>query len=184
MSTTRTYLVPKLDRLSLTPESIIASVSRFTLSQAVPHLLKLFINTDEVSNRPSILLLLSDLIAASRDSVAKLPPTDTEEPNVPLMPYKDQVLGIVTTGLKTTSSRRPALACLVGLVSTHHLLSEEEVGFIVHNVNEILEADPDEVDDARYEGFPPCRSYLHSVCTLVKRFSNCCQRLRYLHPAI
>jgi DNA repair/transcription protein MET18/MMS19 len=68
----------------------------------------------------------------------------------PLTPYKDEVLGVLTVGLKASSSRRPALAGLQGIVTTENLLSNEELGFVVHNVNAILEADSDEFDDARF----------------------------------
>lgn len=67
----------------------------------------------------------------------------------PLISYKDEVLGVLAVGLKSMSSRRPAIAGLQGMVSTENLLTNEELAFIVHNVNEILNADSDEIDDAR-----------------------------------
>ncbi len=67
----------------------------------------------------------------------------------PLMPYKDEILGVLAVGLKSMSSRRPALAGLQGMVTTENLWTDEELTFIVHNVNEILNADSDEIDDAR-----------------------------------
>jgi hypothetical protein len=125
----------------------IASVSRYTISQAVPHLVRLFLSPDELSNRAPITVLLAELIAAARDSMARSS-TDLDF-NVPLMPFKDEVLGVFTVGLKATSSCQPALAGFKAMVTTPALLTDEELGFIVHNASDILQADPDNVDDAR-----------------------------------
>ncbi|KAJ7576919.1 ARM repeat-containing protein, partial [Mycena floridula] len=123
------------------------SVAVFTVSQVVPHLVKLFLNPDDAGTRPSILLLLSDIIAASRESMSEGNSEDAVVAN-PLKPFQDEVLGVAISGLKASGTRGPALACLLGLVSCKALLSEEELGFVVHNVNEILLADPDDADDA------------------------------------
>jgi DNA repair/transcription protein MET18/MMS19 len=80
---------------------------------------------------------------------------ETETTGPALAPYKDEVLGVLTVGLKTASSRRPALAGLQGMATTENLLTDEELGFVVHNVNEILEADSDELDDVRSVTFHP-----------------------------
>ncbi|RDB23653.1 MMS19 nucleotide excision repair [Hypsizygus marmoreus] len=119
------------------------SVSRYTLSQAVPHLVKLFLDPDEVSNRPPILLLLADLINAARDSTSQ----STEEVSPLMIPYKDDVLGVVSVGLKTTLSRLPALSVIRGLITTKSLLSEEELGFIVHLVTETFQSEDSDNDD-------------------------------------
>ncbi|ESK97793.1 dna repair transcription protein [Moniliophthora roreri MCA 2997] len=131
--------------LSTTP-----SICRYTASQLVPHLLKLFINPDEVSSRPSILLLLSDVIAASRDALKQVPEdgsSDAEGVEAALSPFKDELLSVLASGLKVASCRDPAIACLLGLVSTKYLLTEEELGFIVHCVNEVLAEETDEDDE-------------------------------------
>ncbi|EAU90313.2 hypothetical protein CC1G_08995 [Coprinopsis cinerea okayama7 len=116
------------------------SVSRYTVSQAVPHLTKLFINPDEVTSRPATLILLAEFIEAARDS-----PIDTG--GILLAPYKDEVLGALSSGLKTHKLRLPALAGLKGLVTTEKLLTHEEIGFTVHNINEIIQDHPDQFDD-------------------------------------
>lgn len=66
-----------------------------------------------------------------------------------LAPFKDELVGVLTVALKTTPSARPALAGIKGLVETPGLLTDEEIGFVVHSVNEILLADSDE--EVRYE---------------------------------
>ncbi|KAF5383772.1 hypothetical protein D9615_003569 [Tricholomella constricta] len=117
------------------------SVSRFTLSQAAPYLVKLFLNPDEVSNRAPILLLLADLTNAARDSMPE------EMTLVPMMPYKDEILGVFSVGLKAISSRIPALSLLRGLVTTKNLLTDQELEFIVHSVDEVFQSQETENND-------------------------------------
>ncbi|KAJ7314418.1 ARM repeat-containing protein [Mycena albidolilacea] len=128
--------------------STTPSVSRYTLAHAVPHLLKLFADPNEVPSRHPILLLLSDLIAAARDSAnAKSTPEEPmsdSTPEPPLAPFKDEVLGALISGVVTLAITRAALAGLTGLVSTPHLLSDAELGFVVLKVNDVLETCLDE----------------------------------------
>ncbi|KAJ7289243.1 ARM repeat-containing protein [Mycena rebaudengoi] len=112
------------------------SVSRYTLAHAIPHLLKLFADPNEVPSRHPILLLLSDLIVAARDSVAKSAPPSAD---VPLAPFKDEVLGALISGVSAPATTRAALAGLTGLVDTKQLLSDAELGFVVLKVNDVLE---------------------------------------------
>ena len=72
-------------------------------------------------------------------------PTDEAVPA--LHPYKDEVLGVLTVGLKAPDTAHAALNGVTGMVKTIGLLSDEELGFIVHNVNEILQLD--EFEDAQ-----------------------------------
>ncbi|KAJ3917813.1 ARM repeat-containing protein [Lentinula edodes] len=127
--------------------STTPSVSRYTVAQTAPYLVKLYAHPDNVAARPSILLLLSDLIAAARDSMAANKVDDSDSLETPLSPYKDEILSIVSSALKVSSSRDPALACLLGLVSTEKLVSDEELGFIVHSVDEILLEESDEAEE-------------------------------------
>ncbi|KAJ7210442.1 ARM repeat-containing protein [Mycena pura] len=131
------------------------SVARYTLANAVPHLLKLFADPREVPARTSVLLLLSDLIAAARNSsqmhiTESMPETSSPLAAPPLAPFKDEVLGALISGVATLATARAALAGLTGLVSTPHLLSDAELGFIVLKVNEVLEKcyDEDHSDDS------------------------------------
>ncbi|KXN92954.1 hypothetical protein AN958_08928, partial [Leucoagaricus sp. SymC.cos] len=136
--------------------STTPSVAKYTTSQAIPHLVKLFHDPDEAGNRGPILTVLAEFITAARDSFTKLQSQPAKidddmetEITAPLLtPYKDEVIGILTVGLKAASTRRSALTGLQGMVTTENLLTDEELGFVVHNVNEILEADSDELDDA------------------------------------
>ncbi|KAI0079355.1 ARM repeat-containing protein [Panus rudis PR-1116 ss-1] len=119
--------------------STTPSVAQYTLSQAVPHFIKLFLNPDEVANRAPTARLLADVVAAARDASAlQDPEVLPAQEDIPLAPYQDEVLGIFTVGLSNTSVCKAALDGLKALVTTKGLLSDEELGFIVHKVNEIL----------------------------------------------
>ena len=155
MSTTRKHpLSPLWSSLNL----LSASVAKYTISQAIPHIVKLFHDPDEAGNRTPVLTVLTEFITAVRDSSSKFPPQPVRnkvgmetEPMMPiLLPYKDEVLGVLLVGLRTFSSRRSALVGLQRMVTTENLLTDEELGFIVHNVNELLEADSKEFGSARY----------------------------------
>lgn len=120
------------------------------MAQTVPYLIKLFRNPDEATSRPSTLSLLADLEVAARDSTvadsSKLVPSEV---NLPLSPFKDDVLAIGTFGLKQVESRRSAVAVLKGLVTTTGLCTVEEIGFIVHSLEEYLKPDANSTEDSR-----------------------------------
>ncbi|KDR80617.1 hypothetical protein GALMADRAFT_240958 [Galerina marginata CBS 339.88] len=122
------------------------SVARYTISQAVPHLVQLFHSPDEASTRTPTLFLLSELITAARDSMDNPSALGMDSP---LIPYKDDILGVLTVGTKLAGSRIVALEGLNSMASTKGLLSDEELGFIVHNVDEIVIGDVEEFFDAR-----------------------------------
>lgn len=117
-----------------------ASVARYTISQAVPHLCHLFHNPGEISSRPATLVLLADLINAARNSMA-LDNAQVVEP--PLTIFKDEILGAFTVGLTSVSTRSMALSGLKAVVLTRGLLSDDELRFIVHNMDQIIDENPD-----------------------------------------
>jgi len=65
------------------------------------------------------------------------------------MPFKDEALGTVVSALGQSQTQQPSIACLLGMVSTESLLTDEEIGYVVHNVTELLHT-TEEGDDARY----------------------------------
>lgn len=149
MSTTRKHEICFLD--VITEKTLFsASVARFTLDQVVPHLVKLFLDPDEVQNRGAVLQLLADVIGAARNAMALGSSTAASTGAVPMARYKDEVLGVLTVGLKVPSGRRHALIGLLDMVNTLKLLTDEELSFIVHNVNEILADGDVEDEDIRY----------------------------------
>ena len=142
ISTTRKFL---LARIVVRSDGYIASVARYTISQAIPHLVNLFLNPDETSTRPATLTLLSEFLDAARKSSE----VSSGVPTPPLLPFKDSVLGIYTVGLKTANTRSPAISGLKSMVRSKGLLTEQELGFVVHNLNEIIEGSPEEFENSR-----------------------------------
>ena len=47
-------------------------------------------------------------------------------------------MGVLITGLKAQSSLRPAIEGLDGMVTTPALLEDEEIGFVVQKVNDVI----------------------------------------------
>jgi len=140
MSTTRASSSLSFTIQSFDATIYLASVARYTISQAVPHLVRLFHDPDEISARAPTTFLLSELIASARDSMDKAPSLEVDPP---LLPYKDEVLGVFTAGSSLPATRTIALSGLKALVSTKGLLSDEELGFMVHNADQIIEKDAD-----------------------------------------
>jgi DNA repair/transcription protein MET18/MMS19 len=138
---------------------------RYTLSHAVPHLTKLFVDPDELPNRGPVLSRLSSLITAARDSAAKV---DHPE-EISLFQFKDEVLGILVTGLKAQSSLRPAIDGLRGLVTTPGLLDDQEIGFVVQKVNEVISSQQDDPLGARCSSprLSQSRSAAHDILVML-----------------
>jgi len=107
----------------------------------VPHLTRLFVDPDELPNRGPVLSLLSSLIAAARDSTVK---ADNAE-DIFLLPFKDEVLGVLVTGLKAQSSLRSAIEGLNGVVTTPALLDDQEIGFVVQKVNDVVSSQQEDL---------------------------------------
>lgn len=115
----------------------------YTISKTVPCLIGLFRDADEITNRPATLTALETIIAAAKDvfvSDSYQEATEYTDEKTILNEYKDDLLGIFTIGLKTASTVPPSLKGLNTIVQIPSLLSDEELGFIVHSVNEILDS--------------------------------------------
>lgn len=94
---------------------------------------------DEISNRGSTLGHLATLALAARDEVA----VDMSMPPV-LQQHKDEMVGAFVSGLGASTSVVQALKGLDGLVTTKGLVTDEELGYVVHNINDILQGNNDE----------------------------------------
>lgn len=108
------------------------------VAKAIPHLIGLFQNPDEIANRDSVVSHLGDL----SESLRKSPLAVGGEGN--LAALKDETLSVFVVGLKAPSSRRSALRGLKSMVETKGLITDEELGFVVHSVNDVI---LDEEDD-------------------------------------
>ncbi|KAJ8590123.1 ARM repeat-containing protein [Rhizopogon salebrosus TDB-379] len=123
-------------------------LSSFAASQAAELLIKNFHDPDEVSNRASIVTLLTELIDASRGDATHVSiPQVSVSPSSPLTASKDALLGLLIVSLKAPATRLPALHGLNALVRTPKSLADDELGYIVLEVSELLSQEPDEVED-------------------------------------
>lgn len=108
------------------------------VAKGIPHLIGLFQNPDEIANRDSVVSHLADLSEALRKSPLEI----SGEGN--LASLKDETLSVFIVGLKAFPSRRSALRGLESMVETRGLIVDEEMGFIIHSLNDII---LDEEDD-------------------------------------
>lgn len=119
-------------------------IRKYAVSKAVPCLIALFRDPAEITNRSATLTASETIIASVKDAfVPRL--NHAEDPKkysdeAVLEEFKDDLLGIFTVGLKTTATIPPSLRGLNTIAQIPSYLTDEELGFIAHNVNEVLEA--------------------------------------------
>ena len=102
--------------------------------------MKLYRDPGESSHRPQILTLFCVIIGAfGSDQLSSDSP-------IPLAAYKDDILSAFTSGLQTSAGREASLEGLKKLSQIHGILSEEELAYVVHGINEVLQSD-DSTDD-------------------------------------
>lgn len=126
--------------------SILANICFYTLNRTIPFLIGQFNDPDEASHRDPILAALRDILHAIselEEGPCRQSATSFLEAN------KDTTLGALTAGLKAKVSRGSALSGLLQIASVRGVLSPEEMSFTVHNVNELLGAEEDELEDLR-----------------------------------
>ncbi|KZT43226.1 hypothetical protein SISSUDRAFT_1057991 [Sistotremastrum suecicum HHB10207 ss-3] len=110
-------------------------ITHFALEQSLPLLFKLFLDPAEISTRPATLSALSSILESLRELASKADGRNVEEEQ-PLEPYKDQLLGVLTVGLKSSNTCVTALQGLLQWINIPGALTSEELGFVVHSVNE------------------------------------------------
>ncbi|KAH8832259.1 ARM repeat-containing protein [Flagelloscypha sp. PMI_526] len=137
------------------------TVSKFTTSQTISHLLKLFAKPEEAPTRGSTLSLLVEFLTALSSSS----PSSSEQ----LSEYKDELLGCLTTGLKIPNARVAALKGLKVLIGPglSGLLTNEEIGFVVHCCNEVMQegSGDEDVDDEYRDDLLSLLTTLSSIST-------------------
>ncbi|KAI6113119.1 ARM repeat-containing protein [Pisolithus sp. B1] len=136
--------------------SIAQNLSSYAITQAAEKLVTIFHDPMEVSNRASVIVLLTDLL----NSLA--PPENLPTPDKPvvtasgsipfsqdlLVSSKDAVLGLLTVGLNAPSTRVPSLHGLAALIRVPSAVTKDELGYIVLEVGEFVGKEPDDVEDA------------------------------------
>ncbi|KAI6041211.1 ARM repeat-containing protein [Pisolithus marmoratus] len=148
----------------------VENLTSYAIAQAAEKLVTIFHDPMEVSNRPSVIALLTDLL----NSLA--PPEDLPTPDKRvvtassstsfsqdlLTPSKDAVLGLLTVGLKAPSARVPSLHGLAALIRVPSAVTKDELGYIVFEVSEFVGKEPDEAEDSTSDVL----SLLSSIATL------------------
>ncbi|KAG9088547.1 hypothetical protein FS749_002072 [Ceratobasidium sp. UAMH 11750] len=138
------------------------TICSYTLERTIPFLIGQFNDPDEASHRDPILAALRDILHAARD-LEEGPCRDSATSF--LEANKDATLGALTAGLKAKVSRGSALSGLLQLASVQGVLSPEEMAFTVHNVNELLGADEDELEDLR----PIALEFLNAIALVAPK---------------
>ncbi|KAH8111038.1 ARM repeat-containing protein [Phellopilus nigrolimitatus] len=121
-------------------------ITRFALSQAIPRLMKLFRDPGELVHRPQILTLLCVVVGAVDTNQTIL--VDDYGLQAQLLSFKDDILGAFISGTKAPTSLEAGLEGLRKLSQMQDVLTEEELVYVVHNINEILQTNGEEAGDA------------------------------------
>lgn len=84
-------------------------------------------------------------MAVSEATLDSVIPADEK----PFTSFKDSILGALMSGMKVSLSRRAALEGSYHLIRTPGVLSIEELGYVTHNVNELITESTPDLDDLR-----------------------------------
>ena len=117
---------------------VIGPIYQHVITQILPPLLSLFQTAP--TSRHAVLSCLAELLNATHLARTQWKAQSSEAPSHEpggIDSYKDQILGILAVGLKATSARQPAIRGLSNALDLENFFTEEELGFIVHSVNEV-----------------------------------------------
>ncbi|KAL5536863.1 hypothetical protein ACEPAF_686 [Sanghuangporus sanghuang] len=120
-------------------------ISKFALSHVIPHLMKLFQDPEELVHRSQILTLLCIIVGAIE---AKRSVLEEYGLQGQLLEFKDDILGAFISGTKNPSSCEAALEGIKKVSIMPDVLSDEELVYVVHNINELLQSDAEDADVA------------------------------------
>ena len=125
----------------------IADIRRYTLSEGIGHLVMLYRSPDEAAYRSPVLAGLAGIImAVSRASLDSAISVDEDL----LGPYKDDVLGAFTSGMKASQTRRPALEGILHLIRVPACMTSDELGFVTHNMNQLIAESSEDLEELRF----------------------------------
>ena len=108
--------------------------------------MKLFRDPGEAIHRPRILTLLCVIVTEIKK---KLQVIVDQGLQTLLLSFKDDILGTFITGIKNTESSEAALEGVKVLTQMEGVLKDDEIVYIVSQVNELLQADLDQAELAR-----------------------------------
>ena len=121
-------------------------MTKLAINQAITHLLGLYRDPDELVHRPQVLTLLCLIISAIESERMTLEQFGLQGL---LLSFKDDVLGAFISGTKNPNSCEAALDGLKKLTKMQDALTDEELVYVVHNINEVLLAEEGEIETAR-----------------------------------
>lgn len=125
------------------------------MTHAIEALVKIFHDPMELSHRAQVIILLTELLK-SLEPVDSLTSTGQSAPkagasavhsHLLLAPSKDSLIGVLMVGLKASSTRLPAVQGLSGLIRIPSAVTDDELGYIVLEVGELVGKESDEVED-------------------------------------
>lgn len=122
-------------------------VTELALVKAIPQIIKLARDPGESVHRSRILTLLRLIVTEIQkkfDSIISLGLQSL------LLSFKDEVLGAFIAGIKKADSSEAALEGLKILTQMDGVLTDGEVAFLVAQVNDVLQADPENPEVAKY----------------------------------
>lgn len=117
----------------LNANKIVGSSSKVIVAKAFPLLSKLFNDPTETANRPPVILLLCRLTDACHDVTI-------------LLPFKDELMGVLSAGFELSTCRQQTLALLQVMLAIRGLLTTEEIGYFIRTLTETF-LQPSETND-------------------------------------
>ncbi|KAJ8694930.1 hypothetical protein PTI98_007563 [Pleurotus ostreatus] len=110
-----------------------SSSSEVIVAKALPLLFKLFNDPTETANRPPVILLLCRVTDACHDVTI-------------LLPFKDELMGVLSAGFELSTCRQQTLALLQVMLAIRGLLTTEEIGYFIRTLTEAF-LQPSETND-------------------------------------
>lgn len=142
-----------------------ATLGVYAYSQVIPQLLTQFHKTEDISQRGPILEALSRLLFAARELYASPNGARSVDEDKVLIQFKDELVGCFTMGIGNPSFRKPALDGYMQVVQIAGYLDQQEVGFVVQKINDLVLEE--EAEDVRWVLSPP---YLHRSLGVIDKF--------------
>ncbi|GAA5932916.1 hypothetical protein JCM3775_005263 [Rhodotorula graminis] len=145
-----------------------ARLARYVLAQALPPLLALYKDQDQITLRPSVLSHLATLLSSLSPPEPSPSPSAVTLPTIlfpppsllshdtngsspsPLDPFRDDLLSLLPSATRALTCRLAALSALSALLRVPHFLSADEREYCVSAMNDVLATplDGDEYYDA------------------------------------
>lgn len=111
--------------------SSIGTLAEYVTPKVFSHLLHIYKLPDEVHQRPALFNAMASLLTGLR----KCPSNRRAEP---FGPFREEVLSVAASSLRTPATRQTALDCIVQMIQLPHSLNEEEQTFALQAIVDLL----------------------------------------------